>query len=180
MGKLERNNTEEINWLYEYNVYQIQAKLKQSYSALCWQWHYNDVILSAMASQITSCKIVHSTVCAGADQWKRQSSAWLAFVRTIYQWLEDSPYKGLVTWQMFSSQKLWVASIALFHTYKTCRHWPKNIQDRCEIAKGFVTGSSLSQGYGEVMIQTNSVYKWKDKMTTVWCIFGIILWYYWR
>ena len=35
MGKLERNNTEEINWLYEYNVFQIQAKLKQSYSALC-------------------------------------------------------------------------------------------------------------------------------------------------
>ena len=41
--------------------------------------HYSDVIMSAMASQITSLGIVHSTVCSGADQRKYQSFAPLAF-----------------------------------------------------------------------------------------------------
>ena len=41
--------------------------------------HYNDVIMSAMASQITSLTIVYSTVYSGADQRKYQSSVSLAF-----------------------------------------------------------------------------------------------------
>ena len=41
-------------------------------------FHYSDVIMSAMASQITSLTIVYSTVYSGADQGKRQSSASLA------------------------------------------------------------------------------------------------------
>ena len=44
-------------------------------------FHYNDVIVSAMASQITSLMIVYSTVYSGADQTKHRSSASLAFVR---------------------------------------------------------------------------------------------------
>ena len=42
--------------------------------------HYNDAIMSAMASQITSLAIVYSSVYRGADQGKHQSSASLAFV----------------------------------------------------------------------------------------------------
>ena len=42
--------------------------------------HYNDVIMSAIASQITSLTIDYSTVDSGADQRKHQSSASLAFV----------------------------------------------------------------------------------------------------
>ena len=34
--------------------------------------HYSDVIVSAMASQITGISIVYSTVCSGADQGKHQ------------------------------------------------------------------------------------------------------------
>ena len=41
--------------------------------------HYNEVIRSAMASQITSLTIVYSIVYSGADQRKHQSSASLAF-----------------------------------------------------------------------------------------------------
>ena len=41
--------------------------------------HYNDVIMSAMANQITGVSIVYSTACSGADQRKHQSSASLAF-----------------------------------------------------------------------------------------------------
>ena len=40
--------------------------------------YYNDVIMGAMASQITSLTIVYSIVYSGADQRKRQSSASLA------------------------------------------------------------------------------------------------------
>ena len=43
--------------------------------------HYSDVIMSAMASQITSLTIVYSTLYLGADQRNHQSSASLAFVR---------------------------------------------------------------------------------------------------
>ena len=41
--------------------------------------HYSDVILSAMACQITNLKVVYSTVYSGADQRKHQSTASLAF-----------------------------------------------------------------------------------------------------
>ena len=39
---------------------------------------YNAVIMSAMASQITSLTIVNSTVYSGTDEWEHQSSASLA------------------------------------------------------------------------------------------------------
>ena len=53
-----------------------------------------------MALQITCVLIVYSTVCSGIDQRKHQSSASLAFVRRIHQWL-NSPHKGPVTQKMF-------------------------------------------------------------------------------
>ena len=43
--------------------------------------HHNDVIMDAIASQITSLTIVYSTIYSDADQRKHQSSASLAFVR---------------------------------------------------------------------------------------------------
>ena len=45
--------------------------------------HYDDVILTTMASQITSLTVVYSIVYSGVDQRKHQSSASLAFVRGI-------------------------------------------------------------------------------------------------
>ena len=51
--------------------------------------HFNDVIMSVMASQITSITIVYPSIHSGADQRKHQSSAWLAFVGGIHtkgQW----------------------------------------------------------------------------------------------
>ena len=40
-----------------------------------WRLHYTDVMMSAMASQITSLTIVYLTVYLGANQRKHQSSA---------------------------------------------------------------------------------------------------------
>ena len=54
--------------------------------------HYNDVIIGAMASQITSRTIVYSTVYSGTDQRKHQSSASLAFVRGINRRPVNSPH----------------------------------------------------------------------------------------
>ena len=48
--------------------------------------HYNDVIMSMMASHITSLTIVYSTIYSGADQREHQSSASLAFVWGILRW----------------------------------------------------------------------------------------------
>ena len=64
-------------------------------------YHYSDVIIMAMASQITGVSIVYSTVCSGANQRKHQSSASLAFVRGIHRWPVNSPHKGPVTRKMF-------------------------------------------------------------------------------
>ena len=47
--------------------------------------HYGDVIMAAIASQITSLTIVYSTIYSEADQRKHQSSASLAFVRRIHR-----------------------------------------------------------------------------------------------
>ena len=55
--------------------------------------HYIDVIMTTVASQITSLTIVYFIVYSGADQRKHQSSASLAFV--------NSPHKGPVTRKMF-------------------------------------------------------------------------------
>ena len=63
--------------------------------------HYNDVIMGAMASHMTSLAVVYSTVYSGADQRKHQSSASLAFVRGIHRWLVNSPHKGPVMRKMF-------------------------------------------------------------------------------
>ena len=64
-------------------------------------YHHSDVIMSVMASQITSVRIVYSTIYSGTDQRKHQSSASLAFVRGIHRWAVNSPHKGPVTRKMF-------------------------------------------------------------------------------
>ena len=71
-------------------------------------YHYNDVIMSAMASQITSLTIVYSTVYPGTDKRKHQSSASLAFVMGIHRWPVNSPHKGPVTRKIFSFDDVFV------------------------------------------------------------------------
>ena len=63
--------------------------------------HYCDVIMGAVASQITSLTTVYSTVYSDADQRKHQSSASLAFVRGIHRGPVNSPHKWPVTRKMF-------------------------------------------------------------------------------
>ena len=64
-------------------------------------FHYDEVTMSFMASQITSLTIVYSTVYSGANQRKHQSSASLAFVRGIHRGPVNFPHKGPVMLKMF-------------------------------------------------------------------------------
>ena len=66
-----------------------------------YMYHYSEVIMDAMASQITSLTIVYSTIYSGADQRKNQSYASLAFVLVIHRWPVNSPHKWPVGWEMF-------------------------------------------------------------------------------
>ena len=64
--------------------------VKEMIDDLCsphWSWisHYNDVIMTTMASKTTSLTVVYSTVYSDADQRKHQSSASLAFVWGIHR-----------------------------------------------------------------------------------------------
>ena len=63
--------------------------------------YYIDVIMGAMASQITSLTIIYSTVYTGADQRKHQSSVSLTFVWIIHRWPVNSPHKWPVTRKKF-------------------------------------------------------------------------------
>ena len=63
--------------------------------------HYSDVIIVAMASQITGLTIVYSAGYSGANQRKHQISTSLAFVRGIHRSLVNSPHRWSVTRKMF-------------------------------------------------------------------------------
>ena len=76
--------------------------------------HYDNVIMSAMSSQITSLAIVYSTVYLGADQRKHQSSASLAFVLGIHRSPVNSPHKGPVTRKMFPFDDVIVSNLTDF------------------------------------------------------------------
>ena len=67
----------------------IQIDLRINFAWLInmssWKIHYIDVIMTTVASQITSLTFVYSTVYSDADQRKHQSSASLAFVWGIHR-----------------------------------------------------------------------------------------------
>ena len=63
--------------------------------------HYKDVIMGAIASQITSLTIVYSTGYSDADQRKHQSSVSLAFGMGIHRGPVNSPHKWPETRKMF-------------------------------------------------------------------------------
>ena len=97
-----------------------------------WLSHYGDVIMSVIASQITSPTIVYSSVYSVADQRKHQSSASLAFVRGIHRRPVNSPHKGPVTRKMFPFDDV----IMPVHTKLS---WPSNAVWR------HASGSALAQ-----------------------------------
>ena len=84
-------------------------------------YHYDDVIMSTITSQITSLMIVYSTVYSGADQSKHQSSASLAFVWGIHRGPVNSPHKWPVTRKMFPFDD--VIMISVYHDRLIFKKW---------------------------------------------------------
>ena len=80
--------------------------------------HYNDVIMSAMASRFTDVSIVCSNFCSREDQRKHQSLASLAFVSRFHRWPVDSPRKRLVTRKMFPFDGVIMKSSASDKSYR--------------------------------------------------------------
>ena len=96
-------------------------------------YRYNDIIMRAMASQITCISIVYPTVCSGIDQIKHQNFTPLTSVRGIHQWLVNSPHKGPVMLKCFpmmasscydQDKILWALSIKLFLKFWMHVVWP--------------------------------------------------------
>ena len=63
----------------------ISIALKGEVSVVCCEFHYIDVIITTVASQITSLTVIYSIVYSDADQRKHQSSTSLAIVRGIHR-----------------------------------------------------------------------------------------------
>ena len=85
-------------------------------AAVVW-FHYSNVIMGTIASQITSFTIVYSTVYTDADQRKHQRSASLTFVRVIHRGPVNSPQKWPITRKMFPFDDviiLWTGSCEQF------------------------------------------------------------------
>ena len=74
--------------------------LMSNEKAVGW-YHYDDVIMTMLASQITSLTVVYSIVYSGVNQRKHQSSASLAFLREIHRGPMNFPHKWPVTRKMF-------------------------------------------------------------------------------
>ena len=96
--------------------------------------HYGDVIMGAMASQITSLTIVYSTLYSGADQRKHQSSASLAFVRGIHRSPVNSPHKRPVTNRMDVPSNFWYKthqnpSCVLYHRFDGMSFQGRQMED---------------------------------------------------
>ena len=81
--------------------------------------HYDDVIMTAIASQITSLTIVYPVVYSDADQRKHLSSASLAFMRGIHRGPVNSPHKWPVTRKMFPLDDV-IMRYKLIHPHKLC------------------------------------------------------------
>ena len=86
--------------------------------------HYNDVIMGAIASQITSLTIVYSTVYSDADEKNNQSSASLAFVWGIHRWPVNSPHKWPVTRKMLPFDDVIVIGTRFLHATLNYRWFP--------------------------------------------------------
>ena len=97
-----------MNWINIFHWINLSyLKLQNQIQLILWchptklTCHYGDVIMGAIASQITSVTIVCSTVYSDADQRKHQSSGSLVFLWGIHRGLVNSPHKWPVTRKVF-------------------------------------------------------------------------------
>ena len=124
--------------------------------------HYNDLMMSTMASQIISLTIVYSAVYSDADQRKHQSSASLAFVRGIHRSLVNSLHKSPVGRKMFPLDDIMKKSsfrVKSFQNENNRQTWEK-YKNKNKGKNSIENSSPLYQTYTPTVIQ-----KHKPKIT---------------
>ena len=97
--------------------------------------HYDDVIMTMLASQISSLPVVCSIVYSDVNQRKHQSSASLAFVREIHRGPVNFPHKWPVTRKMFPFDDVIMPWNLLQRTGNAARI-PMSWHDQCMIGCG--------------------------------------------
>ena len=118
-----------------------------------WASHCCDVIIGAVASQITSLTIVYSTVYSDADQRIHQSSASLSLLRGIHRRPVNSPHKWPVMWKMFPFDDV------IMFTGSRRRCWSKKNRLSTSI-------SSHTQAYDEYLDRNS----WLHNRNNTYCI----------
>ena len=140
------------------------------------EYHYSDVIMGAMASQITSLTILYWTVYSGTDQRKHQSSESLAFVRGIHRWLVNSLHKWLVTRKMFPFDDV-IMTHSNMHAYSWsihCINWNASIK-LCFVPIMSVTGLKYFSDFkaqwwpNQTGYMCHPVPKWFEAVMTPTC-----------
>ena len=103
--------------------YHLFVRFLKAYIPVDIPCDYNDVIMRAMASQITCLVIVYSTVYSVTDQRKHKKSVSLVFVRGAPRWPVNPPHKGPVTRNMFPFDDVIMLSsfVALINTYPSSK-----------------------------------------------------------
>ena len=119
-----------------YMTWQVLANERRRYI-----FHYGDVIMDAIASQISSLTIVYSVVYSDADQRKHQSYASLAFVRGIHRGPMISPLKWPVTRKMFPFDDV----IMDVFSQATDSEWALDLEEKYTVVWLSWSGLSSSQ-----------------------------------
>ena len=89
-------------WISAATEYYVMQLLIHTLASWFWhKSHHDDVIMTMLASQITSLTVVYSIVDSGVNQRKHQSSASLAFVQEIHRGPVNFPHKWPDTRKMF-------------------------------------------------------------------------------
>ena len=88
-------------------------------NSVCGLIHYNDVIMSTMAYQMTGVSSVYSTLYTGANHRKQQSSASLAFVRGIHRW----PVNVSIWWRHHEQRKYQSSTINQYYLNQSLLWW---------------------------------------------------------
>ena len=97
-------------------------------------FHYGDIIMGTMASQITSLTTVYSTFYSDADKRKHRSSTSMAFGRGIHLGPVNSPHKWPVTRKMFPFDNVIMLNPGLTRRRQLVSFWFK-ITSMCQSIK---------------------------------------------
>ena len=174
-----------LEWNYYYNKKRFQLCAHKTFMG--WvSYHYSDVIMSAMASQITSVTIVYSIVGSGADQRKHQSSTSLVFVRGIHRWPGKFPTQRAsnaeivsIWWrhhtQITYYSSCWCIFVRDLEVLRRSRFWLRNFPGIDCVVSALLRNVTTSSRYAigsTRKIRRLSLMVWHHTIVFLWHMFS--------